>query len=974
MIVGLTIFVISLLAVQRVAYTDHWILMAVFIACSVMMLVAVQTIRSILAAGDGSPAMKAVSNPILAGAESFFRTQYTAIAKIAALVCVALLFLFLLRPASFDLSPLLMALLVSLSFLFGAACSAFAGFVGLWVAVRANVRVAHAATHSYNDAIQIALRGGACSGLAVVGLCTLGLTTLFALLRIVVEPLGISNAQVPHLMIGFTFGASFVALFAQLGGGIYTKAADVGADIVGKLDLGIPEDDPRNPAVIADLVGDNVGDCFVERDHQILTNRGFLYLADVERAVRCDARGSVVDWRGLQVATLEQNTQRLVFKTPNKLVVKSGVQELVEFTDGDISVVSTRGHELFVSSGASGAFCKRRAADVMASRDAALHFLAFDDADCGFRKPSAVRVGGDARAFSECGRTWCFDMSSAPQCNDGFVVVRRVRRVSPRDGVVLEASRPTVQGNCAGRGADLFESIAAEILGAMILGGQLATNADIDASGFLFFPLAIHALDCVVSSFGVMMVHTSSGPGGRNSSSSNGGNSGSGNNRGNAKIVFDEDDVVGSGSSGSGGVLNTSTLEDPLDVLKRGFAVASALSAMGLAALCYLLLQVPAAPNAWWHFLLCGYVGMASAVANLFIAQYYTDYKYAPVREIAQSSTTGHGTNIIAGISVGMRSTGYTVLTICFGVLASYALGASAIDGGGLFGTAVATMGMLSTAVYVLAMDTFGPIVDNAGGIAEMSHQPEHVRMLTDRLDGSGNVTKAATKGYAIGSAGLAAFLLFSAFSDVIAEYAGRPFGVIDFSRPEVFVGGMVGAALVFTFSGLTIRAVGDAAGAVVVEVRRQIAERPGIMQSRQLPDYGECVRIVTEAALAEMVLPGLLVTATPAVLGFFFKFVGIWTAQDLLGPTVVAGFLVSATTVGIVVGIFLNNAGGAWDNAKKYLELGAHGGKGSEAHKAAVTGDTVGDPCKDTAGPSLHVLIKLVSTVALVIGPAIIN
>jgi H(+)-translocating pyrophosphatase len=947
--------------VQRVAYTDHWILMGVFVSCAVMLAFAVQSVRALLLAGDGSRDMKAVSDPILAGAESFFRTQYAAIGKFAGLVCVGLALLFLLRPASFGLSAWLMSGIVSLSFLFGAACSAFAGFVGLWVAVRANVRVAHAATHSYNDAIQIALRGGASSGLAVVGLCTLGLTTLYAVLRVLVEPLGVTNAQVPHLMIGFTFGASFVALFAQLGGGIYTKAADVGADIVGKLDLGIPEDDPRNPAVIADLVGDNVGDCFVERDHQLLTNRGFLFLSDVERHVARRSDGSVADWRGLQVASFEPHTQRVVFRTPNKLVVKSGVQELVELTDGDVSVVATRAHELYVrgGDGDDAPFGKRRACDVLSQRS--LQFLALDES---LRKAAPVSLGAAsrcARAFSEHCRTWCFDMSSAPGRNDGFVVVRRVRRVSAVDGAVLDASTPTVQGNCAGRGADLFESIAAEILGAMILGGQLATSAKIDASGFLFFPLAIHALDCVVSSIGVATVRTNTGPG--STSKTGGGGGGS-------TIVFDDDDLLG----GGGGKSLAASLEDPLDVLKRGFFVASGLSAVGVAVLCYNLLQVPLFPNAWWHFLLCAYVGMLSAFVNLFIAQYYTDFKYAPVREIAQASTTGHGTNIIAGLSVGMRSTGATVLTICFGVLASYSLGASAMTGGGLFGTAVATMGMLSTAVYVLAMDTFGPIVDNAGGIAEMSHQPESVRALTDRLDGSGNVTKAATKGYAIGSAGLAAFLLFSAFSDVVAEYAGRPFGVVDFSRPEVFVGGMLGAALVFTFAGLTIRAVGDAAGAVVVEVRRQVADRPGIMTGRQLPDYGECVRIVTEAALAEMVLPGVLVVLAPILTGFAFKFVGVMTDQDLLGPTVVAGFLVSATTVGIVVGIFLNNAGGAWDNAKKYIEMGAHGGKGSVAHKAAVTGDTVGDPAKDTAGPSLHVLIKLVSTVALVIGPALIN
>eukprot|EP00019_Armaparvus_languidus_P010703 CAMPEP_0168581468 /NCGR_PEP_ID=MMETSP0420-20121227/1423_1 /TAXON_ID=498008 /ORGANISM="Pessonella sp." /LENGTH=639 /DNA_ID=CAMNT_0008615807 /DNA_START=442 /DNA_END=2358 /DNA_ORIENTATION=- len=639
-----------------------------------------------------------------------------------------------------------MAFVVTSSFILGAACSAFAGFVGLWISVRANVRVAAAAVDmKYNTSIQLALRAGACSGLVVVASCTLGLTSLFALLRIVAQPLGLTPAQIPHMMIGFTFGASFVALFAQLGGGIYTKAADVGADIVGKLEQGIPEDDPRNPSTIADLCGDNVGDC-------------------------------------------------------------------------------------------------------------------------------------------------------------------------------------------AGRGADLFESIAAEILGAMILGGQLATDADVDASGFLYFPLAIHALDCIVSIIGALTVST--------------------------KSSMSMDEAREFGEDGAFRAADA-LLEDPLAALKRGFYVALPLSALGTAVLCYLLLQLPTAPHAWWHFLLCAYVGMFSAVINLAVAQYYTDYAYSPVREIAQASTTGDATNVIAGLSVGMRSTCVPTLTICGGIVVSYALGESALQGGGLFGTAVATMGMLSTAVYVLAMDVFGPIGDNAGGIVEMSGQAPQVRAMTDRLDAVGNVTKAATKGYAVGSAGLAAFLLFSAFSDVVSEYANVPFGTIDVSQPEVFCGALLGGALVFLFTGWTMGAVGVAAGAVVHEVRRQFKERPGIMKGTELPDYAACVRIVTLAALNEMIAPGLLAVTAPVAVGFGFRFYGSYTGDTMLGATVLEAFMISVTITGILMGLTLNNAGGAWDNAKKYIEAGAYGGRNSDAFKAAVTGDTVGDPAKDTAGPALHTLIK---------------
>jgi len=408
-------------------------------------------------------------------------------------------------------------------------------------------------------------------------------------------------------------------------------------------------------------------------------------------------------------------------------------------------------------------------------------------------------------------------------------------------------------------------------------------------------------------------------------------------------------------------------------VLKRGYAVALSLSTFGVIIASYCFLYTDTHPDAWWKFACCGLVGLLNAVIFLQLAQYYTDYAFTPVRRIAAASTTGHGTNIIAGVAVGLESTCGAAVAIGASILAAYHIGSSALPGGGLFGTSVATMGMLSSAVYVLAMDTFGPIADNAGGIVEMSDQPEIVRDITDRLDAVGNVTKAATKGYSIGSAGLACFLLFSAFMDVVEEHSGIPFKTVDFAIPEVFVGGLFGGMLVFVFSGFAIQAVGRVASDVVEEVRRQFAEKPGIMDYTQKPDYEQCVSIVARAALVEMRKPAALALLFPISIGFTFRFIGTLQNKPLLGPMVLAGLMMGATMTGILLSLFLNNAGGAWDNAKKYIETGHHGGKGSEAHKAAVTGDTVGDPFKDTAGPSIHVLIKLLATVSLVLGPIFI-
>ena len=718
---------------------------------------------SLLDKDTGTSRMQEVAGFIYQGAQGFFKTQYTAIGGIAIIVSFLLFFGFLYRPVlegNTGMTSFTLAFITAVSFLVGCVCSCLAGYVGLWISVRTNVRVASAARRSYMEAIQVAMQGGIIAAIVVVALVVSGILLLY----LIYEDLfvGANNVvshsnEVPILLVGYGFGASFVALFAQLGGGIYTKAADVGADLVGKVEASLPEDDPRNPAVIADLVGDNVGDC-------------------------------------------------------------------------------------------------------------------------------------------------------------------------------------------AGRGADLFESIAAEIISAMILGGTMATQTNVTGTGFVMFPLVIHAFDLIVSSLGYFMV-----------------------------------------SSRSRGGLHDGSAElgTPLDVLKRGFFVAGFFSLGTFSFTCKWLLSTPEAPDAWWHFMLCGWYGMAAGYLSVFITTYYTSTEYRPVRDIAEASTSGHATNIIMGISVGMESTAMPIIVVSIAILASYWTGdlsglkdpnKEAI--GGLFGTAVATMGMLSTAVYVLGMDFFGPIADNAGGIVEMSDQPARVRDITDELDAVGNTTKAATKGFAVCSATLAAFLLFSAFEDEVASLRnGEPLGPIDISVPEIFVAGMLGAMLIFYFTSMTLRAVGDTAAEVVVEVRKQFEEEPGILTGAVQPDYRSCVTIVAKASLRKMIKPGLLVVIFPIIVGVVFRFLGDTQGKDpLMGAKAICSFLMFATVSGVLCSLFLNNAGGAWDNAKKLIETGAFGGKGSEAHKAAVTGDTVGDPFKDTSGPSLHVVIKLLSTITLVMAPIFVS
>jgi K(+)-stimulated pyrophosphate-energized sodium pump len=695
-------------------------LLAVLAISLLSLLVAGLLARFVVAQDIGTPQMQKISNAIKQGAEAFIRRQNKTILLLALVLAVIIY-----KGYYFGKGDGILARRMTISFVAGALCSVLAGFSGMWVSIRSNIRAASAARTSLNRALQIALRGGAVTGLSVVSLSLLGVGLLFFLFD------GLNNpTEVPTQIVAFGFGASFVALFAQLGGGIYTKAADVGADLVGKVEAGIPEDDPRNPAVIADLVGDNVGDC-------------------------------------------------------------------------------------------------------------------------------------------------------------------------------------------AGRGADLFESTAAENVGAMILGAALFPVFGIKG---ILFPLVARAFGLIASIVGVMVVK-----------------------------MREE--------------------EDPMSALNRGFYVTTVLAMCGFGVAVYLLLD----GNMKLFF--AGLIGIMTSFLFVFITQYYTEYRFRPVKMIAAACTTGPATTISAGFAIGLECVAFPVLVISGAILGSYYLGIHAglvgvsEQAAGLYGTAIATMGMLSTAAYILAMDTFGPITDNAGGIVEMSHQPDEVRQRTDRLDAVGNTTKALTKGYAIGSAALAAFLLFSAYIDEVKVLmhlpADAPF-TVDIGNVPVFTGALLGAMLVFLFSSFAIKAVGSAAQTIIEEVRRQFRENPGIMAGTSDPDYGTCVDIVTRSALKAMIVPGLLAVVSPVAVGLVFRMFHV-------GAYAVAAFLMVGTITGILMATLMNNSGGAWDNAKKFIEMGNYGGKGSEAHKAAVVGDTVGDPFKDTAGPSLHVLIKLLSTITLVAAPLFI-
>ncbi len=718
--------------------------------------------RDVLSRDTGTQAMVDVADTIREGADAFVRRQYSTIAILAvvASVVIGVVIALVEGPAVADVPGLAgvpIGILTGIAFLVGAGCSMLAGIIGMTISVRSNVRTAAAARRSLVEAVQVAMRGGAVSGFLVVSLSLLGVWGIFTLYQVILGS-EIAVQDAPFVIVGFGFGASFVALFAQLGGGIYTKAADVGSDLVGKVEKGIPEDDPRNAGVIADLVGDNVGDC-------------------------------------------------------------------------------------------------------------------------------------------------------------------------------------------AGRGADLFESTAAENIGAMILGVavfNIATELGWpNPSAWIFFPLVVRAfglLATIVAMFFIRGKET----------------------------------------------------ENPMNILNRGYWVTTLLSVVGLAFVTSQMMQtsgeVANGLPVWVWFFFAGVVGLATSIAFVYITQFYTAGSYRPVREIAEASRTGPATNIIAGTAVGFETTAVTAITIGIALIASHWLGSQAnlvnaegVNVGGIFGTAVATMGMLMTTAYILAMDTFGPITDNAGGIAEFSRAEAGAREITDRLDAVGNTTKALTKGYAIASASLAAFLLFSAYIDKVNKILGNQIkagnteaqllNAVNLADVSVFVAAFIGAMLAYFFSSLAIRAVGTTAQAIIVEVRRQFREMPGIMDYTQRPDYARVVDITTRAALREMVAPGLLAVATPILVGL------------ILGYQAVAGFLMVGTIAGVLLATVLNNGGGAWDNAKKYIESGNlkddQGnvlGKGSDAHAAAVVGDTVGDPFKDTAGPSLHVLVKLIATITLVLAPLFIR
>jgi len=718
-------------------------------------LFALYLARDVLSRDTGTQAMRDVGDMIREGADAFVKRQYTTIALMAlggAVVIGIVITLVETRDVadvpSLAGSPI--GFMTAIAFLVGAGCSMLSGIIGMTISVRSNVRTAAAARRSLVEAVQVAMRGGAVSGFLVVALSLLGVWGIFMAYETFVAD--VTVAQAPFLIVGFGFGASFVALFAQLGGGIYTKAADVGSDLVGKVEQGIPEDDPRNAAVIADLVGDNVGDC-------------------------------------------------------------------------------------------------------------------------------------------------------------------------------------------AGRGADLFESTAAENIGAMILGVaafSIATTAGWpNPEAWIFFPLVVRAFGLLATIVAMFFIRGSE-------------------------------------------------TENPMNILNRGYWVTTALSVVGLAITTNIMMNTGGTSSnglpVWVWFFGAGIVGLATSVAFVYITQYYTAGTFRPVREIAEASKTGPATNIISGTAVGFETTFVTAVTIGIALIASHWLGERAglltpegKDVGGIFGTAVATMGMLMTTAYILAMDTFGPITDNAGGVAEFSRSEAGAREITDRLDAVGNTTKALTKGYAIASASLAAFLLFNAYIDKVNLIQGNRGGPllegVNLANVSVFVAALLGAMLAYFFSSLAIRAVGTTAQSIIVEVRRQFREMPGIMDYTQRPDYARVVDITTKAALRQMVAPGLVAVATPIVVGL------------LLGYEAVAGLLMVGTIAGVLLATTLNNGGGAWDNAKKYIESGHllddQGnvlGKKTPAHAAAVVGDTVGDPFKDTAGPSLHVLVKLLATITLVLAPLFIR